>query len=117
VINIRVGDELELRFVQGASRKFWGIEVKKESSDSLWFVDIRWGRIGTKGQWKRYRHTTQLSAILKARALINGKLKKGYKEYSRPDFAMQNVPRPETRPETPRTFADDFQAFLKDSDG
>lgn len=60
--------------VEGASAKFWQVEV-----DGL-DVTTSWGRLGTNGQSKTKTHSDAAAAAAEERKLIEQKTKKGYAE-------------------------------------
>jgi predicted DNA-binding WGR domain protein len=60
--------------VEGASAKFWEIEVKKKT------VTVRFGRLGTAGQTKDKEHPSAEAAARDAEKLVREKTGKGYTE-------------------------------------
>lgn len=61
-----------MRLQQGASNKFWQIEVHDD------VVIVRWGRIGTAGRSTSKRHRDETAATRDAERQVNAKLRKGY---------------------------------------
>ncbi len=64
-------------FVAGSSAKFWEINV---STSPTVTVTVRYGRIGTSGQFQTTAFASQEAAQKHADRLIEQKLKKGYVE-------------------------------------
>jgi uncharacterized protein (TIGR02996 family) len=63
---------MRLEFVEGTSKKFWEAHVDDTT------LIVRWGRIGTTGQEKKYPFKTPRNAREEHDALVQEKLKKGY---------------------------------------
>lgn len=72
-----------LEFKEGTSNKFWEIEPKGAANT------VRWGRIGTPGQEKRFPFPNAASARAEAERLIAEKKKKGYREVGGKDAAKK----------------------------
>jgi predicted DNA-binding WGR domain protein len=59
-------------FVEGTSRKFWDVSLRRKQ------LVVRWGRIGTEGQSKVSEFPTAAAARNKQMSLIREKTAKGY---------------------------------------
>jgi uncharacterized protein (TIGR02996 family) len=65
---------VRLEFKEGTSSKFWELAIDGSA------YNVRWGRIGSNGQEKRFSFPTSAKAQAEADKLIAEKKKKGYQE-------------------------------------
>lgn len=74
-----------LRYIGGSSRKFYRVVVTEELAEvgglTKYVVTRKWGRIGSLGQSKTEFCFTRVSAMNKARDILNGKKARGYGVY------------------------------------
>lgn len=69
---------MRLELVEGTSKKFWEAELDGAS------VTVRWGRLGTDGQSKKHSFRDARAARAEHDALVESKLKKGYRRVDGP---------------------------------
>lgn len=67
-------NQIRLELSEGASNKFWELDLDGS------MYQVRWGRIGTKGQEKRFAFPNAGKAKAESDKLIASKIKKGYVE-------------------------------------
>ncbi|AKJ04056.1 putative DNA-binding WGR domain protein [Archangium gephyra] len=103
-------------FVEGASKKFWEIELQGTE------FTVRWGRIGTNGQTQQKSFANTAKAQAEHDKLIAEKQKKGYSEVgdgtntvvasppATPDEAQQATPAPARKKAAAKTAAAPAQA-------
>lgn len=65
---------MRLEFKDGKSNKFWQAELRRT------WLDVSWGRIGTRGQTKRQVFGTASLGKQAFEKLVMEKKKKGYRE-------------------------------------
>lgn len=75
----------EFQFIEGASKKFWAIELSGSS------FTVQWGRIGTQGQTQTKEFSSDAEANKQYTKLIAEKTNKGYVEIGA-SAAVANVP-------------------------
>ncbi|MFT3712467.1 MAG: WGR domain-containing protein [Archangium sp.] len=76
---------MRLEFVEGTSKKFW-----EAALDGTTLV-VKWGRIGTAGQEKKYPFPNAREAREEHDALVQEKLKKGYQRTDAPKAPPRNA--------------------------
>lgn len=84
-----------LELVEGASSKFWEIELEGSG------FTVRWGRIGTSGQTQQKNFATEQKAQAEHDKLLAEKLKKGYSEVGASASASASAPTPVPAPAKP----------------
>jgi len=77
-----------LELVEGASSKFWEIQLEGTG------FTVRWGRIGTNGQTQQKNFATEQKAKDEHDKLLTEKLKKGYSEVGASAAASASTPTP-----------------------
>src|SRR3954462_4420936 len=90
-------------FSEGASNKFWRIELSGNRTT------VTFGKIGTAGQTQVKDHADAAAAQKEHDKLVAEKLKKGYRETTKPDAAAAPAPAaaaPAKAAKPPQTQAD-----------
>ncbi len=83
-----------LEFIQGASRKFWHVEVSGKRHT------VTFGRIGSSGQSKTKTFASPQAASTDAKKLVASKLAKGYSTKKAPAAKAEAAPKTKTAPKT-----------------
>ncbi len=93
-----------LELVEGASSKFWEIELEGSG------FTVRWGRIGTNGQTQQKNFATEQKAKDEHDKLLAEKLKKGYAEVGASAAAVSAPPPPAKPAKAPKAAAPPAEA-------
>lgn len=82
---------------RGTSNKFWSV-TPRSSSNGKFAAEVRWGRIGSTGQYKVHSFPSRESMISWVNIMIDSKLRKGYRETT----AQRQAPPPPPKNEPPK---------------
>lgn len=101
---------MRLEFKDGKSNKFWQAQLGRT------WLDVSWGRIGTRGQTKRQGFGTGALAKQAFEKLVAEKKKKGYRELGATPAPAPATARDEKLEASLRARRDDQAAYLVYSD-